>query len=303
MKLAHPIDHSRWRALLGAAVLSLVAITSAHATDIRHWKRTPIDIKLPVGTERIVVFGRTVRVGLPPKIADAEVLRVQSTGGAVYLKAKQPFDTQRVQIQDMQTGQILLFDLSGVTQASHETVKIEIDSDQTPEGMASSGSDSQSASQPQHKPVPAEAFPGGQSRAGAPIPVALVRHAAQALYAPQRIANGSGRIHRIAVSRRGLSGLLPAYPVVATPLAAWRDAPYTVTAIEITNRDPNRQFHLDPRNLAGAFYAASFMHDTVGPAGTLADTTTLFAVTKNGALSDALTSPSGDRATEADDAQ
>ena len=100
----------------------------------------------------------------------------------------------------------------------------------------------------------------------------------------------------------GISGLLPAYPVAAKPLAAWREAPYTVTAIEITNRDPNRRFQLDPRNLAGAFYAASFMHDTVGPAGALIDTTTLFAVTKNGALSDALTPPAGDRATEADDA-
>ena len=82
----------------------------------------------------------------------------------------------------------------------------------------------------------------------------------------------------------------------------WREAPYTVTAIEITNRDPNRSFRLDPRNLAGDFYAASFMHDTVGPAGRLTDTTTLFTVTKNGALADALTPPAGDRATEADDA-
>ena len=302
MKSVHSIDRGHWHAVFGALVLSFMAITSAQATDIRHWKRTPIDIKLPVGTERIVVFGHEVRVGLPPKIANPKVLRVQSTGGAVYLKAKQSFDTQRVQIQDMTTGQILLFDLSGVNKASHETVKIQVDHDQT-SNAAMSGDSGQSASvTAQHKPVPAEAFPGGSSHPGAPIPVALVRHAAQALYSPQRIVAGSNRIHRIAVEHRGISGLLPAYPVAAKPLAAWREAPYTVTAIEITNRDPNRTFRLDPRNLAGDFYAASFMHDTVGPAGRLADTTTLFTVTKNGALADALTPPAGDLATEADDA-
>lgn len=302
MKPVHPTDRGHWRALFGALVLSLMAITSAHATDIRHWKRTPIDIKLPVGNERIIVFGGEVRVGLPPKIANPKVLRVQSTNGAVYLKAKKPFESQRVQIQDMQTGQILLFDLSAVPHASHETVKIQIDHDQSSEAMASGGSDQGSTSQPQHKPVPADAFPGGSGHQGAPIPVALVRHAAQALYSPQRIVAGSTRIHRIAVKHRGMSGLLPGYPVAAKPFAAWREAPYTVTAIEITNRDPNRRFRLDPRNLAGNFYAASFMHDTVGPAGRLTDTTTLFAVTKNGGLSDALTPPAGDMATEADDA-
>ena len=302
MQPVHSIDRGHWRALLGALVASLMAVTSAHATDIRHWKREPIDIKLPVGTERIMVFGHEVRVGLPPNITDPKVLRAQSTGGAVYLKAKKPFDTQRVQVQDMQTGQILLFDLSAVPQASHETVKIQVDRDSTATSSGSGDSDQATSDSVQHKPVPAEAFPGGSIHQGAPIPVALVRHAAQALYSPQRIVAGSNRIHRIAVEHRGISGLLPAYPVAAKPLAAWREAPYTVTAIEITNRDPNRTFRLDPRNLAGDFYAASFMHDTVGPAGRLADTTTLFTVTKNGALADALTPPAGDLATEADDA-
>lgn len=298
MKPVTRFHRAVWRVLLGVAGIALLtAVTGAQATDIRHWKRTPIDIKLPVGTERIVVFGHPVRVGLPSKIADPAVLRVQSTGGSVYLKANKPFDTQRVQIQNMTTGQILLFDLTGVKHGSHETVKIEVDPNTN-----SSDSSQGASSQASHKPVPPEAFEGGAAQTGAPIPVQLVRHAAQALYSPQRILAGANGIHRIAATRRSISGLLPAYPVRVKPLAAWRAAPYTVTAIEITNRDPNRTFHLDPRGLAGAFYAASFMHDTIGPAGTLADTTTLFAVTKNGALVDALTAPAGDMATEADDA-
>ena len=288
--------------LLGMGLATLCVVTAAQATDIRHWKRTPIDVHLPVGTERIVVFGDQVRVGLPPELADPETLRVQSTNGAIYLKAKKAFDTQRVQIQDMETGRIMLFDFSAESGASSETIQVEDDSGSDQPGQSADQDTTDQAAAQHYKPAPPEAFGQQSGGGGAPIPVALVRHAAQALYSPQRILSGSNRIHRIAVGKRGISGLLPAYPVSATPIAAWREAPYTVTAIQITNRDPNRSFSLDPRNLAGDFYAASFMHQTIGPAGTLADTTTLYAVTKNGTLADALTAPAGDLATETDDA-
>lgn len=294
----HPVR----RALLGVAVLTVMAMTSAQATEIRHWKRTPIDVKLSVGGERIVVFGHEVRVGLPPKLANPKVLRVQSTNGAIYLKAKKAFDTQRVQIQDMKTGRIMLFDLSGVKHGSSETIKIQDDAAESAGSDDGESPDQTSSSTAHHNPAPPDAFGQGRRSQGPPVPVQLVRHAAQALYSPQRILAGSSRMHRIAVTQRSISGLLPAYPIAAKPIAAWREAPYTVTAIEIVNRDPNRRFELDPRGLAGDFYAASFMHATIGPAGTLADTTTLFAVTKNGTLDDALTPPAGDMATEVDDA-
>lgn len=288
--------------LVGAAALVALAATSAQATDIRHWKREPIDVKLPVGSERILVFGDQVRVGLPNQIADSDVLRVQSTHGAVYLKAQKPFDTQRVQVQNMQTGQIVLLDLAGVKHGSHETIRIENEADSSDNGSsATRHADSQA--QANRKPIPPEAFDeGGNQSGGAPVPVQLVRQAAQALYAPRRVVQHSASIHRIAVKTHMISGLMPAYPVDAKALAAWRAAPYTVTAIQITNRDPNRHFNLDPRNLAGDFYAASFMQPTVGPAGQLSDTTTLFAVTQNGGLSNALQPPAGDLTTEADDA-
>src|SRR5699024_272291 len=155
-----------------------------------------------------------------------------------------------------------------------ETIRVEVDN-------TSAAASRKSAKRP-HKPqrrIPPQAL--GRAHSGAPTPVRLVRHAAQALYAPQRLVDGASGIHRIAVTASTvLNGLLPAYPVEARPLAAWQAEPYTVTAIEITNQG-HRDFALDPRGLAGDFYAASFMHRRLGPAGTLADTTTLFAVTRN----------------------
>lgn len=268
--------------LMGLALLMALAAPAAQATDIRQWQREPIAIDLPVGAERIVVFDRPVRVGLPPAIADPALLRVQSTDGAVYFKAKKPFDTQRVQIQVITTGEIVLVDLTAKPHASDETIKVAFADE-----PAAASPPRYAPGQTARRPLPRGALT--QSGTGAPTPVRLVRHAAQALYAPQRLADGARGIHRRAVAAPDtLPGLLPAYPVDARPLAVWRAAPYTVTAIQITNRDPMRHFTLDPRALAGDFYAASFMHQTLGPAGTLADTTTLFAVTKNGGLVDAL---------------
>ncbi|MDA3922337.1 MAG: TIGR03749 family integrating conjugative element protein [Salinisphaera sp.] len=287
----------------GLAGLVLLAATGADATQIRHWKRTPIQVNLPVGTERIVVFGDDVRVGLPSAIADPEQLRVQSTGGAVYFEAHKAFVTQRVQVQDIATGRMILLDLTAKPHASHETVKVVQGASDT--NNAGSGSDAA----PAHANIPPAAFApsaqSAQSAQSAPTAVRLVRHAAQALYAPERLVSGAPGVRRVALAtQHPLPGLLPTLPVIVTPLAAWRGGSFIVTALQITNQDPRRAFTLDPRALEGHFYAASFMQSTIGPAGSLTDTTTLFAVTRDGDLADALTGPYGDQATarEADDA-
>lgn len=285
-----------WTLLLRLAALTLLATAAAHATDIRHWQREPIAIDLPVGSERIVVFNQPVRVGLPPVIADPAKLRVQSTGGAVYLLAKQPFDTQRVQIQVIPSGRIILVDLTAKEHASSETIRVEF---AQPTAMGSAANRSAQPAQSRRRPIPPAAF--GRTGTGAPTPIRLVRHAAQALYAPQRlVTDGATGIHRIAVAGPlKLHGLLPTYPVEAQPLAAWRARPYTVTAVQVTNRG-TRSFALDPRGLAAGLYAASFMHRRLGPAGTLRDTTTLFAVTRNSGLAAAL-APTVNVLAEADD--
>src|SRR5699024_3597687 len=113
-----------------------------------------------------------------------------------------PFDTQRVQIQDIKTGQIILIDLTAKKQASAETIRVEFEADQTPAAMAGKAA----SGQPARRPIPPAAFK--QSGTGAPTPVRLVRHAAQALYAPQRLVDGAPGIHRIAVSiKDSISGL------------------------------------------------------------------------------------------------
>ncbi|EOT2530834.1 DUF3438 family protein, partial [Escherichia coli] len=64
--------------------LSVLSLT-AQADELMKWERIPLNIPLKVGQERVIFADKNVRVGFPPALNGK--LRVQSTGGAVYLKA------------------------------------------------------------------------------------------------------------------------------------------------------------------------------------------------------------------------
>ena len=68
--------------------LLVVVAAPAHALEILRWERMPLAVPLRVGQERIVFIDRNVRVGVPAGVG--ERLRVQSAGGAVYLRASEP---------------------------------------------------------------------------------------------------------------------------------------------------------------------------------------------------------------------
>lgn len=65
--------------------LGLICTPLAQAVEILRWDRLPLAVPLVVGQERVIFIDRNVRVGVP--ISVAERLRVQSAGGAVYLRA------------------------------------------------------------------------------------------------------------------------------------------------------------------------------------------------------------------------
>ena len=97
---------------LSFVVLPLAMLVSrpAGADELMKWERIPLQIPLKVGQERVVFVDKNVRVGFPPALNGK--LRVQSTGGAVYLKADSAFPQTRVQLQDVESGEVLLFSLN-----------------------------------------------------------------------------------------------------------------------------------------------------------------------------------------------
>ncbi|MDR2787078.1 MAG: TIGR03749 family integrating conjugative element protein [Candidatus Accumulibacter sp.] len=262
--------------ILAALVLSLALAPPVRAVEILRWQRLPLAVPLAVGEERIVFIERNVRVGVPGHLG--ERLRVQSAGGAIYLRASEAIPPTRLQLQDVESGALILLDIAAELakdgQTPLEPVRIVME---------------ETAEQSQGKPVDKASNPPTAAAArDTPIPVVLIRYAAQNLYAPLRSIEPVAGIRRANLSRElALDTLLPALPVRARSLAAWRLSDQWVTAVRLSNVSTSR-LDLDPRLLQGDFVAASFQHSDLGPAGEASDTTVAYLVTRGHGLAESL---------------
>jgi integrating conjugative element protein (TIGR03749 family) len=259
---------------LTAVLMMGVALTS-QAVEILRWERLPLTVPLVVGHERVIFIDRNFRVGVPASVGDR--LRVQSAGGALYLFASEPIEPTRLQVQDADTGTLILFDVFAEPgDGPLEPVRI-VEGELAPSRY---GAD-ESVIGPE--PV-ATTRPARET----PIPVVLTRYAAQSLYAPLRTVETVNGIRRAGLRRSlALDSLLPTLPVRAKALAAWRLEDRWVTAIRLTNTTA-RWLDLDPRALQGAFVAATFQHPDLGPAGDPTDTTVVYLVTRGRGLAESL---------------
>lgn len=228
--------------------------------------RKPLPIALQVEKERIIFMDKNVKVGYPSEL-DGKI-RIQSTGGAVYLKALNDFPATRFEFRDVATGEIFLFDVVASHKINNPEEPIRI--------VAEASVATQSSSVNQDDQVDIESATPPQL----PVPAALTRYAAQSLYAPLRTVEPLVGVHRVAHRLpTKITTLLPAYPIVATPLMSWQLDKYVVTAIRLQNRGTSR-IVLDPRELQGRFYAATFQHNWLGGYGSTEDTTTVYIVTE-----------------------
>lgn len=271
----------------GAVSLTGLVLTAApaQADTLMKWDRLPLAVSLQTGTERVIFVDKNVRVGFPPVLNGK--LRVQSTGGAVYLKASSDFPQTRLQLQDAESGEIILLDVTATAKApgAAEPVKIVYDgdvstlssaSDVAKQDSSSHGRGSGSASVPGS--APAVTRKPKKPVYSAPLPVLLTRYAAQSLYAPVRTVEAVPGIRPVNPHLpKKLTSLYPSEPLQVYPVAAWTAAGRSVVAVRVRNT-ASRKITLDPRALQGQFVAATFQHRWLGPAGTPEDTTTLYLV-------------------------
>lgn len=251
-----------------AASLALSLADSAAAVEILHWERLPLSTRLFVGQERVILIDRNVRVAVPTAVR--EQLRVQSAGGALYLKADAPFPTTRLQLQDAETGSLIFLDVRADSAAPGESALEPVRITGLVEDHAASSADSE------------------PPKSATPVAVILTRHAAQSLYAPLRTVAPVAGLTAMPLRRDlPLDTLLPTLPVRATALAAWRLGEQWLTAIKLTNTAP-RTVALDPRLLQGDFVAATFQHADLGAVGDPTDTTVLYLVTRGQGLAERL---------------
>ncbi|WP_313025533.1 TIGR03749 family integrating conjugative element protein [Pseudomonas lopnurensis] len=249
-------------------LLGLAVSTMAGAVEIFKWNRVPLPIQLAVGHERIVFVDRNVSVGVPQTLQGK--LRIQSVAGAVYLLANEHIPPSRLQLRDGETGEIILLDIATLDAAGPlEPAKI-VAAAQEGSNVRATGSEDQAIARNGSDTPPAKS----------PAPVALTRYAAQMLYAPLRTVEPLPGVRQVPVRLGGhLPTLAPTLDVDAVALGAWNLGQWTVTAVRLTNRRAGERLELDPRHLQGDLYGATFQHSDLGPAGTAADTTTVYLIT------------------------
>ncbi|MEH6180232.1 TIGR03749 family integrating conjugative element protein [Salmonella enterica subsp. enterica serovar Typhimurium] len=266
---------------LSLLLLPLVSLISepARADEFMKWERIPLQIPLQVGLERVVFVDKNVRVGFPPALNGK--LRVQSTGGAVYLKADSAFPQTRVQWQDVESGEGILLNVTACEKGPSEPVRLVYSGEVN---TVSSTVDTRRQAENSSGSVQPGSDDGTQAKRkkvqySAPIPVLLTRYAAQSLYAPLRTVEAVPGIRPVNPHLpKRLTTLYPSEAITATPLAAWGVANRAVVAVRLQNT-ASRRIVLDPRALQGQFVAATFQHRWLGPVGTPEDTTTAYIVT------------------------
>ncbi|KPX40520.1 TIGR03749 family integrating conjugative element protein [Pseudomonas ficuserectae] len=267
---------------VGYGCLFLAFSQASHAVEIVRWERLPLAIPLLVNQERIVFVDQNVRIGVPNSIKDD--LRIQSSGGAVYLQASKAIPPTRLQLQVVGTGEIILVDIAAQEPAENqkplEPMKIvQGEAPSTHYGKVSPAApDADDETAEEERPSARET----------PVPVVLTRYAAQNLYAPLRTVEPLEGVSQVNLNKRvDLSTLLPSLPVLPTALGAWQMDDYIVTAVKLRNLSA-QPLRLDPRELQGDFATATFQHNTLGTRGTPADTTVVYLVTIGKGIAGAL---------------
>ncbi len=218
-------------------LLGLGLVPAGQAMEILRWERLPLAVPLMVGQERMVFIDRNVRV--------------QSAGGAIYLRASKPIPPTRLQLQDVEAGALILLDIAAEPakpgQAALEPVRI-VEGEATPVHYGEQAGASPHTDDDEKRDTPRQA-PHLPPRRETPVAVILTRYAAQNLYAPLRTVGPVAGIGRVNLRRDlPLDTLLPTLPVRARALAAWRLEDQWVTAVRLTNTTA-RWLDLDPRAL------------------------------------------------------
>ncbi|MGR5296818.1 TIGR03749 family integrating conjugative element protein [Vibrio mediterranei] len=237
-------------------------MNSAWATDILVWDKRPLQVRLEVNKERIIEMPDNVRVGLPEYLYSK--VNISTTGGVMYVTAKEPFTKTRATIRLASNNEEILIDFFGVESIDDmepELIKI-IKKDDAEKAEAA-----RDAYMAQSNGVSVKD---------------IIQYASHDFYAPPRLKNTNKPIIeneiraqlRLDLMFMGRSASL--FDLKA--LKQYRTSRYTLTAILVTNRTSQPQ-EIVYSDLYPDFIAASSQHIDVGPAGSQEESTILYLVT------------------------
>jgi len=218
----------KWFILMSFINTQVLALDTEHVV----WDKTPIHLNLSLNQERLVRFPQAVQIVENEAGEKISVLKVQD---ALYLKAKAAFKNERLLVQLMPQGEVVILSLTAqekVSAANPVEVLLEkTDTTQT------SASDSKSS-------IDLNA-------------ITLTRFAIQSLYAPDRLLVVPNGVSRTPMQTRRDINLVYGASISAHPLISWHGGEFYVTAVELKNQ-LKKEVVLDPRRIIGNWQTATF---------------------------------------------
>lgn len=237
------------------------------------WKGDPIQVQLPVGKEKRLVFSDNVTVDLKGALT-TDQLRLLNNDKSVYVTALTAFETTRVYVTLQKSGKVMLIDLSTSESAGTAAHYIESKNEILPKTKDIINTTS----------VQTELADSSDSSDSADVTyVDLMRFAWQQLYAPERLLTKPPRFMRAAMHTEPfLSDLVYGDKVIAHPEGSWMAANHYVTVITLQNKYPHRTVIDIRKDLCGDWRAATiYPRSILKPHGEReGDTTTLILVSQ-----------------------
>jgi integrating conjugative element protein (TIGR03749 family) len=225
----------------------------AMADNFEHvvWDKSPINIKLPIEKERMVVFQE------PVKLVHNELegfAIIQKTKDTFYLKALRGFAPKSVVVRGLPDGKIIKLNASA-DESYINTAPLQIISKE------STTTDNEQAN----------------ISPGTPINyVTLTRLAIQSLYAPERVLEMPQEVGRVPMNTQKTVSLISGGGVMAHPLLSFGGDGLNVTAIRINNLLSKSQ-EIEPDMLYGKWGSIAFYpSNRLAPKGKDGDESVVF---------------------------
>ena len=228
------------------------------------WSGLPLPLPLKPDTHRLVIFPYPVEVQVPKALAPQLAVEITRPGYILFRPAiafaQTPIRVIRTDMDERGEASAMILLVTASPAGSANTLQIVDSLDAT---------DQDRAVAEQHPKMPAF--------------VALLRHAAQSLYAPQRLLPRPGPIQAVPAPNSAPSNLLRSQQGESFslhPVAAWRGLGYHIIAIELVNQTAIA-VELDPRQVRGDWQAISFQHPDVKASGSPRDRSVLYLISRN----------------------